>query len=154
VVRCHVCALADSSSTDVLRGGKSSNTWRNLDNFAASPQVSDLQRRRYAAVVACHAENARPLAASTHGQKRTIEGYLRAAHTREMSASPVQPHHLRLFLIMIMTLFPFALAENEDVLEFVRGIGVPYDPPAPFTVRDVLLDRFIFLTRQVRTEVR
>ena len=147
MVRCHACALAGSTSTDLLRGGKSSNTWRYLDYFAASPQVSDLQRRRYA-------ENARPLAASTRGQEGTIEGYLRAARTRELSASPIQPHHLRLVLMMIMTLFPFALAENEDLLEFVRGIGVPYDLPALSTVRDVLLNIFILLTRLVRTEVR
>jgi len=94
VVRCRVRALAGSTSTYVLRGGKSSNAWEHFDNFAASPQVSDLQRRRHAAVVAFRAKSARPSAASTRGKEGPIDGYLRAARTREMSASQARPHHL------------------------------------------------------------
>jgi len=154
VARCRVCAFAGSTSTYVLRGGKSSNAWGHFDNFAASPQVSDLQRRRHAAVVAFRAKNARPSAASTRGKEEPIDGYLRAARTREMSASQARPHHLRFVLMMVMTFSPFALAENDYLLEFLRGLGVPYDTQAPFTVRDVLLDIFIFLTGQLRSEVR
>jgi len=154
VVRCRVCAFAGSTSTYDLRGGTSSNAWGHFDNFAASPQVSDLQRRRHAAVVAFRAKNARPSAASTRGKEGPINGYLRAARTREMSASQARPHHLRFVLMMVMTLSPLALAENNYLLEFFRGLGVPYDTPAPFTVRDVLLDIFIILTGQLRSEVR
>jgi len=56
--------------------------------------------------------------------------------------------------MLVMTLSPFARAENDYLLECLRGLGVPYDPPAPSTVRDVLLDIFIFLTGQLRSEVR
>jgi len=108
-----VCALAGSTSTFVLRGGKSSNAWWHFDNSAASPQVSDLHRRRRAAVVAFRAKSARPSAASTRGKEGPINGSLRAALTREMSASQARPHHLRLVLIMVMTLSPFALAKND-----------------------------------------
>jgi len=68
--------------------------------------------------------------------------------------SPVQarPQHLRFVLLMVMSLSPFALAGNEILLEFVRGLGAPYDPPSGPTVRDVLLDLCVYLTGRMPAE--
>jgi len=68
---------------------------------------------------------------------------------------PVQarPHHLRFVLLMVMSLSPSALAGNNFLLEFVRDLGVPYDPKSGPTVRDVLLDLCVYLTGRLRAEI-
>ena len=83
-----------------------------------------------------------------------IEGFLRTARSRVMTPADARPHHFRLVLLMVMSLSPFALAGKQFLLEFVRDLGVLYDPPAASTVRDVLLDIFFFVTDQLRAEIK
>jgi len=83
-----------------------------------------------------------------------IDGFLRMPRSRVMTPAQARPHYLRFAPLMVMSLSPFALAGNQYLVEFVRGLGVPYDPPAESTVRDVLLDLFVFLTDQLRAEIK
>jgi len=71
-----------------------------------------------------------------------------------MTPAQARPHHVRVVLMLVMTLSPLALTENKYLLEFVRGLGVSYDPPAPAGVRNILLDLFSFVTDQLRAQVR
>ena len=148
-----MCALSSHSATYVLRGEKSSNSWRHFDNFATSAQAGDLQRRRHAAVVVYRSQTAHPNKAIASRENGPIDGYLRSGRTRVMSPVQARPHHLCFVLLMVKTLSPFDLAGNEYLIEFVRGLGVPHDPPSGPTVRDVLLDLCVYLTGGLRAEV-
>jgi len=154
VVRCRICAIDGRTATYVLRGGKSSNAWRHFENYAASAHVGDLQRRRHAAVVAYRASKTHPRKPAAGVTAGPIDGFLRTARSRVMTPAQARPHHLRFVLLMVMSLSPFALAGNQYLLEFVQGLGVSYDPPAASTVRDVLLDLFVFLTDQLRAQIK
>jgi len=81
-----------------------------------------------------------------------IDGYLRSARTRVMPLVQARPHHSRFVLLMVMSLSPFALAGNEFVLDFLHGLGGPYDQLSGPTVRDVLLDLCVYLTGRLRAE--
>jgi len=154
VVRCRVCAIDGHTATYVLRSGKSSNAWRHFENCAASADVGDLQRRRHAAVVAYRASKTHTRKAAGGVTAGPIDGFLRTPRSRVMTPAQARPHHLRFVPLMVMSLSPFALAGKQNLVEFVRGLGVPYDPPAESTVRDVLLDLFVFLTDQLRAEIK
>ena len=154
VVRCRVCAIDGHTATYILRGGKSSNAWRHFENYAASAHVGDQQRRRLAAVVVYRASKTHPRKAAAGVTAGPIDGFLRTARSRVMTPAQARPHHLRFVLLMVMSLSPFALAGNQYLLEFVRGLRVPYDPPAASTVRDVLLDLYVFLTDQLRAKIK
>ena len=140
MVRCRVCALYGHRATYILRGGKSSNAWRHVENFATSAQAGDLLRCRHASVEAYRSQTAHPRKVSASGQNGPIDGYLRSSRPRVMSSLQARPHHLRFVLLMVMSLLPSVLAGNEFLVELVRGLGVPYNAPSRRTVRDVLLD--------------
>jgi len=103
--------------------------------------------------VAYRSQTAHPHKEIASGQNGPIDGYLRSGRTRVMSPVQARPHHLRFVLLMVMSPSPFALEANEYLLEFVRGLGVRYDPPSGPTVRDVLLDLCAYLTGRLRAEI-
>jgi len=71
-----------------------------------------------------------------------------------MTPAQGRPHNVRLVLMLVMTLLPLALTKNKYLLEFVRGLGVSYNPSAPAGVRNILLDLFSFVTDQLRAQVQ
>jgi len=78
-----------------------------------------------------------------------IDSFLRTARSRVMTPAEARPHHLRFVLLMIMSLSPFALAGNQYLLELLRGLGAPYDPPAASFVRGVLLHLLVNLKNEL-----
>jgi len=154
VVRCRVCALGGVSSCYLLRNGKSSNAWRHFNNVACSAAAEEVQRRRHQDVAEWRAKSTRPLVAAPGGTSGPMDGYLTATRSREMTPAQARPHHLRFVLMLVMTMSPFALSGSSYMLEFVRGLGVSYDPPATSGVRDILLDLYSFITDQLREKVR
>jgi len=83
-----------------------------------------------------------------------MDGYLTATRSREMTPAQSSPHHPRLVLMLVMTMSPLALSGSSYMLEFVRGLGVSYDPPTTSGVRDILLDLYSFITDQIPEKVR
>ena len=154
VVRCRVCALEGATTTYLLSGGKSSNAWKHFDLVAGSRLSSGIQRSRHAAVATYRAAaNDAPKAAG-RASGGPISGYLTVSRNRVMSPVQARPHHVRFVLMLVMTLSPFAMSGNAYLLEFVRGLGVPYTTPSPSGVRDVLLDVFLCIYDRLRDEVR
>jgi len=66
---------------------------------------------------------------------------------------PARPHSLRFVLLQMISLWPFAVAGNKFLMEFVRGLGGPYDPPSGPTVRDVLLNLCVHLLGLLLEEI-
>jgi len=154
VVRCRDCALEGVTTTYMLRRGQSSNAWKHFGMVAASRVSSALQRRRHAAVATYRTDANHAPKAGGSGAGGPMSAYLTVPRDRVMSAEQARPHHVRLVLMLVMTLSPFALAGNAYLHEFVRGLGVPYTTPSPAGVRDVLLDVYLFITDRLRREVR
>jgi len=154
VVRCRVCALEGVTTTYMLRRGKSSNAWKHFDMVAASRVSSALQRSRHAAVATYRTDANHAPKAGGSGAGGPMSAYLTGPRDRIMSPEQARPHHVRLVLMLVMTLSPFALAGNAYLHEFVRGLGVPYTTPSPAGVRDVMLDLYLFITDRLRREVR
>jgi len=149
VVRCRVCALVGVTATYYLKHGKSSNAWRHYGNILASSVVDDVQRGRHAALLAWRARKSGRAAGGGSGHGGPLDGYLTASRTRSMTPAQARPHHVRFVLMLVMTLSPLALTENKYLLEFVRGLGVSDNPPAPAGVRNILFDLFSFVTDQL-----
>jgi len=154
VVRCRVCALVGVTATYYLKYGKSSNAWRHYGNIVASSVVDEVQHRRRAAVLARRTRKSGTADSSGDVHGGPLDGYLTASRTRVIAPAQARPHHVRVFLFLVMTLSSLALTENKYLLEFVRGLGVSYDPPGPAGVRNILLDLFSFVTDQLRAQVR
>ena len=154
MVRCRVCALTGVSSCYLLRNGKSSNAWRHFKNVACSAASEEVQRRRHQDGAEWRAKSTRPLVAGPGGPSGPMDGCLTATRSREMTPSQARPHHLRFFLMLVITMSPFSLSGSRYMLEFVRGLGVSYDPSATSGVRDILLDLYSFISDQLREKVR
>ena len=154
VVRCRVCALEGVTTTYMLRRGKSSNAWKHFDMVAASRVSSALQLSRHAAVATYRTDANNAPKAGGSGAGGPMSAYLTIPRDRIMSPEQARPHHVRVVLMLVMTLSPFALAGNAYLHEFVRGLGVPYTTSSPAGVRDVLLDFYLFITDRLRRDVR
>jgi len=154
VVRCRVCALEGTTSTYLLRGGKSSNAWKHFDLVAGSRLSSDVQRSRHGAVASYRKAGKDVSKVSGGAAEGPISQYLTASRNRVMGPVQARPHHIRFVLMLAMTLSPFSLAGDAYLQEFVRGLGVPYTTPSPSDVRDILLDLFHFVSDSLRSEVR
>ena len=83
-----------------------------------------------------------------------ISGYLTVSRNKVMSSVKAHPRHVRFVLMLFTTLSPFAMSGNAYLLEFVRGLGVPYSTPSPSGVRDVLLEVFLFIYDRLWDDVR
>jgi len=83
-----------------------------------------------------------------------ISGYLTVSRNKVMSSVQAHPRHVRFVLMLFTTLSPFAMSGNAYLLEFVRGLGVPYSTPSPSGVRDVLLEVFLFIYDRLWDDVR
>jgi len=148
-----MCALSCHTATYILQCGSSSKSWRKFENFATSAKAGDLQRRRHVAVMAYRSQKAHPHKAGASGQDGPIDGYLPSQCTRVMLLVPARPHSLRFVLLQMISLWPFAVAGNKFLMEFVRGLGGPYDPPSGPTVRDVLLNLCVHLLGLLLEEI-
>jgi len=154
VVRCRACSLEGVTTTYMLRRGKSSNAWKHFDILAASRVSSALQRSRHAAVATYRTDANDAPKAGGSGTGGPMSAFLTVPRDRIMSPEQARPHHVRLVLMLVMTLSPFALAGYAYLHEFVRGLGVPYTTSSPAGVRDVLLDLYLFITDRLRRDVR
>jgi len=154
VVRCRVCAQQATTSTYLLRGGKSINAWKHFDLVAGSRLSSGTQWSRDGAVSIYRNTGKDVSKLSVSAAKDPISQYLKASRNRFMGPVQVRPHHICLVLMLVMTLSTSALAGNAYLQEFVRGLGVPYTTSSPAGVRDILLDLFHFVSDSLRSEVR
>jgi len=149
-----VCALQGTTSTYLLRGGKSINARKHFDLVAGSRLSSGTQRSRDGAVSSYRNTGKDVSKLSGSAAEGPISQYLTASRNRVRGPVQARPHHICLVLMLVMTLSPFSLAGNVYLQEFVRGLGGPYTSSSPAGVRDILLDLFHFVSDSLRSEVR
>jgi len=84
----------------------------------------------------------------------SMSQYLTASRNCVMGPAQARPHHIRLLLMLAMTLSQFSLAGNSYLQEFLRGLGVRYTTPSLAGVRDNQLDLLHFVSDSLRSQVR
>jgi len=154
VVQCRACALEETTSTYLLRGGKSSSAWKHFDLVAGSRLSGGVQRSRHGAMSSYRKDGKHATKVNGGAAEGPMSQYLTASRNRVMGPAQARPQHIRLLLMLAMTLSPFSLSGNSYVQEFVRGLGVPYTTLSPAGLRDILLDMFHFVSDSLRSELR